>query len=287
MKPKFEKIITKPSSSILFKKVEVVNRPYVNGSWHFHPELEICLTLKGEGKRYVGNSITDYFQGDLVLLGENTPHCWITNECSQQIVIQFKKDFLGDHFFECPEFKVIQKQMKKAVIGIQLIGKSVNKAKKIILEMEKYEGAMKIIMLLQLLDLFSKTEEKKFIQNSTLKMSNNVAALERVQIVYDYILKNFSDTQLNLDDVAQLLNLTKSSFCKFIKKSTNKTFSQILNEIRINEGCKLLIQNQKSVSEISYSVGYNEASYFNRKFREIMIVSPLEYKNRFHKRALK
>ena len=79
--------------------------------YHFHPELELTLIISGEGKRFIGNQISDFSPGDLVLLGSNLPHCWQnhrndwlgsdeTSDAAQAIVIHFKRDFLGDKFLE-------------------------------------------------------------------------------------------------------------------------------------------------------------------------------------------
>jgi AraC-like DNA-binding protein len=74
-----------------------------------------------------------------------------------------------------------------------------------------------------------------------------------------------------------------SAFCKFFKKRTGKTFSHVLNEIRIGHACKLFIEQGLSVSDVCYSSGYNSLSYFNRQFKANTKYSPLEYRERFYK----
>lgn len=71
--------------------------------YHFHAELELTLIISGKGKRFVGNQVSDFGPGDLVLLGQNVPHCWQNYrenllieedpKGSQALVIQFHKDF--------------------------------------------------------------------------------------------------------------------------------------------------------------------------------------------------
>ena len=76
--------------------------------------------------------------------------------------------------------------------------------------------------------------------------------------------------------------MNTSAFCKFFKNRTGKTFSHILNEIRIGHACKLFIEEGLSVSQVCYSCGYNSLSYFNRKFKAITKYSPMEYRKRFY-----
>ncbi len=76
IKPTFEVLHSKGDQSLLIRKFEEVafTAPY-----HFHPEYELTMILKGEGKRYVGSHMAPYTAGDLVLLGANLPHCWKTD----------------------------------------------------------------------------------------------------------------------------------------------------------------------------------------------------------------
>src|SRR6478736_9778510 len=99
MKPAFESLDTGNQSFLVRKFTEKkFSAPY-----HFHPEYELTLIVRGSGKRYVGSHIQHYAPGDLVLLGSNLPHCWKTeNESegsSQSIVIQFREDCMGTDFF--------------------------------------------------------------------------------------------------------------------------------------------------------------------------------------------
>ena len=64
-KPTFEKISQAPQHSFTAKYVERESRPHLRQAWHFHPEIEICYTAKSNGRRFVGNQIDDYQQGDL------------------------------------------------------------------------------------------------------------------------------------------------------------------------------------------------------------------------------
>ena len=115
MKPDYEKIIDTKSRSFISRKVKRENRPLLTAAWHFHPEIEICFTQKSNGKRYVGNNISDYHEGDLVMLGSNLPHGFTTVEVCKQTVIQLRYDFLGDGFFNQPELYQIRKLISNSL----------------------------------------------------------------------------------------------------------------------------------------------------------------------------
>ena len=82
---------------------------------------------------------------------------------------------------------------------------------------------------------------------------------------------------IKLGEIASLVNLNKSSFCRYFKSRTHKTFSQFLNEIRIANACNLLINKEMTISEICYETGYNNISHFNRQFKLITGSTAREY----------
>lgn len=276
MKPEYEKIQNKPLHSFMAKIVERPKRPTLKEAWHFHPEIEICFTLKSEGKRFVGNDISDYKVNDAVMFGSNLPHGFITEMKSEQVVIQFQENFLGLEFLEKPETYNISELFKKSKRGIRFYGKTQLKIKQTIKQILKLEGLQKVLKLLQLLHFLSTSNEFSFITNNSFQSNSRMVELKRIQVIYNYILENYK-SEISLDEAAQLVAMTKSSFCKFIKKHTKKTFSEIVNHIRIDHACYLLINTHKNISTIAYECGFNDISYFSRTFRNLTENNPKKY----------
>ena len=71
----FEHVNHDRDLGILFRDVSANGLGY---PWHFHPELELTHIVRGSGLRYVGDSIEPFADGDLCLIGGETPHCWLT-----------------------------------------------------------------------------------------------------------------------------------------------------------------------------------------------------------------
>ena len=72
--------------------------------------------------------------------------------------------------------------------------------------------------------------------------------------------------------------MSESNFCKFFKKATGKTYSDYLNEIRINEASRLLLQSEKTISQIAFECGFETLSYFNRVFITKKKKTPSHYR---------
>ncbi|WP_342454892.1 helix-turn-helix domain-containing protein [Tenacibaculum sp. L6] len=69
--------------------------------------------------------------------------------------------------------------------------------------------------------------------------------------------------------------MTPNAFCRYFKQRTNKTYFTFLNELRIENACKLLSSDKSmAISEIAYQCGFNNLSNFNRKFKEVKSMSP-------------
>lgn len=277
MKPIYEKIPQPLEKSFTARIIEREQRPLLNQAWHFHPEIEICYTAKSWGKRFVGNSISDYKEEDLVIFGANLPHGFTTDHYCWQIVLQFKHDFMGNSFISSPELAHVRKMLEHSRRGLVIHGKTKKKAIPIIKKISKANGFKQIMHLFELLDYLASSKEHSELCSEEYALTLNEFNLKRVKIVYDYIIENYKK-EVKVKEVAELLSLTEAAFYKFIKKHTKKTFTQIINEFRINHACKLLISTDKTVAEVGYESGYNNISYFNRKFKSVMNTSPKAFK---------
>jgi AraC-like DNA-binding protein len=84
--------------------------------------------------------------------------------------------------------------------------------------------------------------------------------------------------KIQLDEVADVANMTTNSFCRYFKKRTRKSYIDFLTEIRIGQARKFLQENDLSISQICFEVGFNNLSNFNRKFREVCAITPTEFR---------
>lgn len=86
---------------------------------------------------------------------------------------------------------------------------------------------------------------------------------------------------LTLKDVSAHLFISTWYLSKLIKKETGSTFIDILSEIRIDEAKKLLVQPQYKIYEVSAMIGFTDVTYFNKLFKSITGLKPMEFRNDF------
>lgn len=284
MKAKLEKIEPGFGSSFTlraFHRIDFRDKAF----WHFHPEYEIVYISSGKGKRHIGNHISYYEDGDLIFLGPNLPHFGFTEQMSgehMEVVLQMKEDFLGKDFFTRPEMSHIQKLFERSKQGISFSQNIREKVGPDLLAMLDLKGFDRLLALLELLHFLSQTEDYTNLNAKNFSFEVNSQDYPRIQTVYDYVDSNYKD-QISLDDIAQKVNMTPPAFSRYFKKLTGKTFIQFVNEYRIAHASKHLIEEDKSIAEISFESGFNNISHFNKQFKLITGVTPRVYRQNLKK----
>jgi len=282
MKALFEQIASKGENSFSTLHIKL---PSFEKAYHYHPEFELTYIKKSVGKRFIGGSISVYEPGDLVFVGENVPHCWISEKQlsknnAEAFVIQFRKYFLGESIWNLPEFSSINKLFLQSNAGIIIKGNAKKKVISIMEDCISSNGADKIIKLIEILNIISNSEEKESIASQIKSLKNSPSENKRFSKIYSYMIANYQN-EISLKTISGIANLTPTAFCRFFKNTTHKTFVEVLIDFRINHACQLLRSTEKTILEICNESGFGNLSYFNKKFRLINKVSPLKYRKMF------
>ncbi len=285
MKAQLEQVPLCTDSSFLVREFNV---PYFEAPLHFHPVFELTLITESKGKRFIGDHIDDFEVDDLVFMGPDLPHFYRCDPeyyannpevRARAIIIQFSDDFLGSAFFSIPEMAAIQTLLERSGRGICYYGETrktiIGKLKAI-----RYaQGVEKLTQLLQMLDVLARSPEYQFLSSHAFA-GQNLKDTERMNKVYEFVMEHYKAV-VQIGEVTALAHMSPSAFCRYFKKRTRKTFTTFLNEIRISNACKLLLEENLSVIEICYECGFNNLSNFNRQFKAIMKVSPLQYRQQY------
>ena len=276
MKPELEIItpIQQQHSIHFFEVVTAAFKPY----WHYHPELELTLITKGKGTRFVGNSILPYEEGDLVLIGQNLPHHWVSAEESEEqaaIVLQFPASlFLG--IKECAQFNSFFEQ---AAVGFHF--KAPNKA---LLQhfhaFSKASAIGRIGLLMQLLEALQNDKNRVPLSTISYASGRQIAQQQtKVSQTINYILDHL-DKRLTVQEMSEVAHMVPQSFCRWFKKSVGMSFVTFVNTARIERTCHDVQNTDKPMSAIAFENGFESLSHFNRTFKKIKGEAPTTYKAR-------
>lgn len=248
---------------------------------HQHDEIQISFIKKGNGTLLVGDRISSYTKNDIIIIGSNLPHAFKSEPSSKNkskmLSLFFTETSFGNSFFELDEFSEIKQFFSKSLQGL-LIDNNKEGITKCFKKLKKATKLERFILLLDILNLISRAKSEP-ISNFAYNKSYSDLEGKKMRDVFEYTIENYH-TSIYLKDIANVANMTKNAFCKYFKRRTNKTYISFLTELRIENACKLIHSNEEiSISEIAYKVGFNNMSNFNRKFKEIKKITPLKYRN--------
>lgn len=272
--------------------------PYFYNDWHYHPELELVLILKGEGTRFVGDNIARFESGDLVLINSNLPHVWKSDDeyflpesrkMVIAIVIHFSIDFMGTHLWSIPEFSAITRLLELSRRGISFHIPEGHLLRKLLNNIPKLSPLDRLLMLLKILNQLTELPDNQILSSIAFVENSQEHQSARMDKINNFILLNFSK-EIPIEKIALIANMTVASLCRYFKKKTRKSVTEFINEVRIGYACKLLIDGKFTITDICYQCGYNNSSYFNRQFKKITQINPSQYlakKDHFERRTLR
>lgn len=290
MDPMLEKIPGYPGSSIAVKREQV---PYMNYPWHYHPEYELIFVERSYGIRLMGDHIGQFSDGDLVFISANVPHVWRNDQDFYQGNPEKMVDVYVIHFlpemFErllgLPEAAKIRELFTKGEQGLSIIGETHANISQQVKTLYHSTGFQRLILLFDILQTLSLSQDLVPLSSPGFHHSNNPIDSQRISVVYEYVMNHF-DQPISLEQAASMIHLNKTSFCRYFKSRTSKTFSSFVNEVRIGKACRLLVHSQHTVSQIAAMVGYNNISHFNRQFKLLTGMSATRYKRQFQTYSL-
>lgn len=277
----FEKIHVPYKHSFISRKLPLKS----NDSIHSHKNFELNFIASGSGRRIVGDNISGFEKGDLVLLGPDLPHCWeVTDEeivskptC---IVTHFSEDIVGSDFFKMPELEKVVDLLKQSKRGLRFKMEDDGEISQILEKMTGLEGIEYYIELLKVFNILLHVKDREKLSNPIGYSTVFTKNLEKINKVYEYVFQNINEG-VRLEDASSLLNMAPSSFCRFFKKKTDLTFMEYVKRVRVGIAAKLLAETDKQITQICYESGYNNLANFNYYFKNIMGMTPSTYRKSF------
>jgi AraC-like DNA-binding protein len=278
----YEKIFVSHKHSFITRKLQMDQNSH---KIHSHKNFELNYITSGSGKRIIGNSISSYTEGDLVLLGPNIPHCWevlatqpdTPPEC---IVTHFYENIISSDFFKIPELEDVVALLKNASNGIWFKGKKTEKVGLTLKKMATLDGLDRYIELLKVFNLLLQIEDRENIALPSSLPNSFDKDHDQINKIYEYVFKNIQ-TGIKLKEASDLVFMEPGSFCRYFKKKTKQTFMHYVKNVRIGIAAKLLAETDKQITQICYECGYNNLANFNHYFKVMMKKTPSEYRKDF------
>ncbi len=257
-------------------------------TWHYHDNYEISFITEGSGKRIVADSIEEFHPGDLVFIGRNLPHVWIAEKDSltpssrslEMVFLQFTDHVINSQLRLLPEFKSIVKALSASERGVHIFGQTLNEVSELMLQMPYMKSFDRILHLLKILDCIGKSDSLLHLASKEYVKSRFTSGNRRIALIHDYLMKNYRE-EVNLSRLASLVNMAEGSLCRYFKSNMGLTIFEYLNKVKVEFACKLLMDEDSSITDVCFNSGFQNLSHFNKQFKKITDATPREYRLRF------
>jgi AraC-like DNA-binding protein len=278
MKLNLEQIHPDNDSSFRFLLTPKLNEVFY---WHFHPEIELVYVEADKGIRHIGDHISTYEGCDLALIGSYIPHLnfdYGVKATVETVVIQFPETYFEAGLARIPELQKVVDLMERAKTGIAFTGETKRIAGVRLKKLQYMDRFHQFMELMSIFQFLAVSDEYEDLEVRPISSQTILKQQERIHRIHQFVEMNFQkpiDTQQIADEV----NLTLPAFCRYFKKATKVTYTDFVNQYRVQYAKKLLIQD-KNVTEACFECGYESLSYFNRIFKKFAGVSPSAFKRR-------
>lgn len=140
-------------------------------------------------------------------------------------------------------------------------------------------------------NIHNKDHLRDWLESAAIEITTIVSNVyeSRSKVLMDkaleFMYNNIENASLRYKDVAKEIFISPSYFLSLFKKETGSTFVELLSSLRIKKAKELLINSNKSITEISFDVGFNNSNYFSSKFSKTVGVNAKEYRKQCLERS--
>lgn len=284
MRARFEKVTPNRDRSFFIEERRMAR---FDAPWHFHPEIELTLILESRGRRFVGDRIEPFREGDLVLVGPHLPHFW-HNEGRQppgsrahSVVVQFPSDLLETELGGQPEFAAVRRLLERSSRGLVFTGRAAAAATARLRRLPRLRGLSALLELLGILDVLATSRSARPLSSAAYAPDLDRSSEARLARVYAYLMRRFAD-DVALADVARIAAMTPEAFSRYFKRATGRNLIDFITELRIDYAGRLLRDTDQKVGAIGVAAGFPTISNFHRRFRAATGRTPLAFRRAYH-----
>lgn len=255
--------------------------------WNFHPEYELHLITQGTGRYIVGDTVGRFAPGQLVLVGPELPHDWVSDlEPGEQlvgrdVVLQFHDDWLRECLRLLPELAELRPMLDNSTRGIEFTGATAERGARLLESIGEQRGARRLTTTFELFGALAESPEsdRRYLATAWVPTLDDPRAADVVSRTVAYIVADLT-RDLRLSTAAQRSGMSDSAFSRYFARASGQSFSDMVRKLRLAHACSLLDGSSDPVSSIAQAVGYRNLSNFNRQFLRELGCTPLQYRRR-------
>ncbi|RAV21272.1 AraC family transcriptional regulator [Paenibacillus contaminans] len=278
--------------------IQKVTVDHEEGSLHRHDYFQIYYVAKGRLKHYINGKTFGLTKGDLFVIPPYIPHKTFSfdndNERCEALEIEFKPEFINQSFANDADlelfmdfmyiepFMVNEHQVRPR---LRLSGSVEMDVEKIVYdflhEFEERKPGFELIIksaILRLLAILGREAASDY--GPADSYSHQDKHKESILRIIQYIEEHYTE-KIYLHDIVKRSFMCHSYFCSAFKQVTKKSFARYLNELRVSRAKEFLCKTDLKIVEICSKTGFNNVTHFNRIFKQITTMSPMQFKETY------
>ncbi|WP_413993253.1 helix-turn-helix domain-containing protein [Labrys okinawensis] len=258
--------------------------PFHTVRWHFHPEYELHQVVATNGRYFVGDFIGEFEPGNLVLTGPNLPHNWVSDipkDTSVPLrcrIIQFGESFVDDATKVFFELSALGPMLESSRRGVRFSRETSEQVWPLMEEMMEAQGLRRIELFMLIAGVLSRAQGSQMLASASYLPDPSGYMSIGINKALAYIRENLTQP-FNEADLAAIAGQSTGAFSRAFRRHTGMSLVQYVKRLRINLACQLLMSDEEaSVTDICFEVGFNNISNFNRQFLAEKGMSPSRFR---------
>jgi len=259
--------------------------PDFRGGLHRHGHFELTWIERGQGLRWVGDSVEPFFDGDLVLVSSETPHLWVSRGLQSPqgcaaTVLQFPPD--GLQRCGLPELAAVVPLLAQVAAGVEVQGPTRTEVQGLLARLPEATAQRRLAVLIEVLGcLLAGASDLRAL--SAPRPGAPAAALragpsqQRVDRVLNWVESHLAD-ELSVEDAAAVAHVSPAAFGRFFRREVGKSFTAYVNDARCGWAALRLIQGAEPIAQIAHACGFPTLSNFGEQFKRRYGITPREFR---------
>ncbi len=281
MQPTLEHITVGKSSLCCFPTI--VHE--ISFFWHVHAAYELTIIRGGTGQRFVGDSIEEYDDDELVLLGPNIPHAWTGSSGTQSpfdiYCVQCTEDWYTKHLATLPECRDITHLFARSQRGLVFSSEMAARIRPLLTDMQTGDHFYQLVRFLEILHILAADTQARQLLPQYYHAPEHVTSKQNlINEICAHIIEHHHK-RLDQKTIAAYFHMSTSSFSHFFKRHLGCTFIDHLRNLRIASACTLLSDTTIPITNICHRVGFRSQTNFNRCFTIKKGCTPRQFRKNY------
>lgn len=246
-------------------------------SFHWHVEFEIIRILSGTFSLTLDEYEVSVSSGSVIFVPAGALHSGIPDDCIYECIVFDMNMLMNKNDSCCRHIR----QIIDHEINLQIVyPDSYNDIHQITWTlfdaMASKEEGYQMIVLGTLYYLFGTIFSKGWYSTAPTQTPRSHKRVVQLKQALEFIESSYT-SQVTLEEISQSVNMSPKYFCRFFQEMTHRTPIDYLNYYRIERACYQLLTTDQSITDVAYSSGFNDLSYFIKTFKKYKGTTPRKY----------